>query len=91
MSDQLDRIEAKLDAMHWRPMSTAPRDGTVIEVRFADRDPRLAFVVWVSLRESGQWVAPTEGGDTVAYFNTRAWRPAHLEWVEEFHRRLKDV
>jgi len=79
LAEQLDRIEAKLDAMRWRPMESAPKDGRVIEMQwYSNRDGFARF-------GSDDRTNP----DRLGWYNvlTRykreagsAWRPAHPEW-----------
>lgn len=53
----------------WRPMRTAPRDGTVLETLDCNRE-----IEWVG---GVMLAAMIESHDLIA------WRPAHPEWNEE--------
>lgn len=67
--DKMRRSRGQKDT-RWRPMHSAPRDGTVIELR------------WSSMSNFGRYEDGWLVGDT--YFSTPdCWRPAHPEWNEE--------
>ena len=55
----------------WRPMRTAPKDGTVVELLVHGDQ------VGIGHFDAGEWWAMGTA------FNPDAWRPAHPEWQEE--------
>lgn len=57
--------------LRWRPMRTAPRDGTVVELREGGHaiNGRRHGKSWFNVQ--GKWLDPA------------AWRPAHPDWNEK--------
>lgn len=54
-AEMFRRIAGKLEACQWRPIATAPRDGTLLDLWFAgDWDCRVADACWRG--EFGWWV-----------------------------------
>jgi len=79
---QLTRIEAKLDAMRWRPIHTAPTDGATVAMRWHGVEPGFAY--WDQIdddwgKRAGWWDINTGAMVDAGY----AWRPADPEWNEE--------
>jgi len=70
-------LEEQIDALkdldnRWRPMRTAPRDGSVIEIRKTG-----GAVINAPFPE------PMDPTGDAPWGNGWAWRPAHPEWNEE--------
>jgi len=66
----------------WRPMRTAPRDGTWVEIRYGrwDQQPFIEYAQWITDQSDASfrfWNVSGHGEVT-----PRAWRPAHPEWNE---------
>ncbi len=90
---EVDEVEEMLEGIRppidprWRPMHTAPRDGTVVE-GWWPHDPEYRFVSWRATATRPEW--PNNGdeftwipiNDELVY-PPSAWRPAHPEWNEE--------
>lgn len=66
-------MEEIADSLRFRPMYSAPKDGTVIEVRWEDGTEGVAG--W---RDRIGWVR-----GEIHMGDPDAWRPAHPEWNEE--------
>jgi len=62
----------------WRPMRTAPKDGTVVEVRLTEMHTNL--VLWGVYEGDECWVAVASSMTSPSDFTGFAWRPTHPEW-----------
>ncbi len=74
--------ELDLPDSRWRPMRTAPRDGTWVEIRYGrwDQQPFIEYAQWITDQSDASfrfWNVSGHGEVT-----PRAWRPAHPEWNE---------
>lgn len=76
-----EALRMAVDAMEWKPMATAPKDGSFILAKLAHGDPKK--VRWASAEES----ADLRGGEPDDYFDVwededggdwadpRGWKP----------------
>lgn len=87
----LDEVEEMLEGLcppidpRWRPMRTAPRDGTVVEA-VCQGIPRLAKWSPKEFGEKQGWGAcHYDGIANCSFFESdlTKWRPAHPEWNED--------
>jgi hypothetical protein len=80
----LERI-AELEDLdtRWRPMRTAPKDGTVIECHHQDWPSRFWRYVPEEFERRAGWEDVITGGDVWDDPQADGWRPAHPEWNEK--------
>lgn len=75
-------MEEIADSLRFRPMRSAPKDGTVIEVVYVGGNASFAFVEFRAA--AFRWVSPLKTEATIIRWREPdAWRPAHPEWGEE--------
>lgn len=74
----LRTILAALDEQDWRPIETAPRDGTAVLLWYKQKSHVAAY--WVSSPWNGMWVSGTVG--FLDCDNFTHWRPLPAPPVE---------
>ena len=60
----------------WRPMRTAPKDGTVVEALHGQHTTLAYF-------QRDHWRETSGTENLWEIHNPRAWRPAHPEWNQD--------
>lgn len=64
----------------WRPMRTAPRDGTVVELREGGHTTNASYHEVINIHKVGTGQSAWGGYRNL---DPAAWRPAHPEWNED--------
>ena len=82
--DMCNRIETRLNENQWKPISTVPKDGTVIEMKWDDENC-TSFLRWVEAGEADHennfgWQSASDGG---FMYEGMAWREAGPLWQNE--------